>query len=224
MVWRSTLGSTTEMRWRSPLPTSRWPSLIILQAITGRRGCSSWRRIGSSGWGPLGRRDSTPEISCSVNKEGIGVQAINLKLPFDSPEFGFIFPQFHHFHFSPFTFQHIVGRSQFSALCHSDLREHLVSHTGEKPLRCTTSLGSHELFLIFSFWFSRYRGLHWGWGGSARGGGGRRWMRGKATQIQLVFPIFWGDEQNYCLLVLNFVKISFRYRRMLVISLSLSNL
>ena len=46
--------------------------------------------------GPLGRQ----EISCLVNKEGIGVQAINQKLPFDSPEFGFIFSQSHHFHFS----------------------------------------------------------------------------------------------------------------------------
>ena len=49
-------------------------------------------------------------------------------------------------------------------------------------------------------------------------------MRGRATQIQLVFPNFGGDEQNYCLLVLNFVKISFRYRRMFVILLNHSNL
>ena len=121
VVWRSTLGSTTEMRWRSPLPTSRWPSLIILQAITGRRGCSSWRRIGSSGWGPLGRRDSTPEISCSVNKEGIGVQAINLKLPFDSPEFGFFSP------LSLFTF-------------------HFSTHCGEEPIFGSLPLWSQRAF------------------------------------------------------------------------------
>ena len=33
--------------------------------------------IGSSGWGPLGRRDSTQETSCSVSKEEIGDQAVN---------------------------------------------------------------------------------------------------------------------------------------------------
>ena len=31
--------------------------------------------------------------------------------------------------FITFTFQHIVEKSQFSALSHSDLRKHLVSHT-----------------------------------------------------------------------------------------------
>ena len=36
--------------------------------------------------------------------------------------------------FITFTFQLIVGRSQFSALSHSDLRKHLVCHTGKKPL------------------------------------------------------------------------------------------
>ena len=41
-----------------------------------------------------------------------------------------------HHNFITFTFQRIVGRSQFSALSdHSDLRKHLVCHTGEKPLR-----------------------------------------------------------------------------------------
>ena len=65
---------------------------------------------------------------------------------------------------------------------------------------------------------------HWGWVGSATVGGGRRWMWGRATQIQLVFPNFGGDEQNYCLFLLNFVKISFQYRRMFVILLSPSNL
>ena len=40
---------------------------------------------------------------------------------------------------------------------------------------------------------------HWGWVGSAWGGGGRRWMWGKATQIQLVFPNFGGCEQKLLL-------------------------
>ena len=41
------------------------------------------------------------------------------------------------------------------------------------------------------------------------------------TQInQLLFPKFGGDEQNYCWLVLNFVKKLFWYRRMFVILLS----
>ena len=77
VVWRSTWGNTTKMTWGAPSPTSRWPSLIILQATIGRRGSSSWRRIGSSSWGPLGRQDSTQETSCSVSKEEIGDQAIN---------------------------------------------------------------------------------------------------------------------------------------------------
>ena len=56
-----------------------------------------------------------------------------------------------HHNFITFTFQRILGRSQFSALSHYDLRKHLVCHTGEKPLRLTLSLGCHALFLIFCF-------------------------------------------------------------------------
>ena len=58
-----------------------------------------------------------------------------------------------------------------------------------------------HFFLIISFRSSRYWGLHWGWGGSAREGGGRCWMRERATQIQLVFkflPIFEG--MKFCML------------------------
>ena len=36
-----------------------------------------------------------------------------------------------HHNFITFTFQHIVGRSYFSALTHSDLRKHLVCHTAQ---------------------------------------------------------------------------------------------
>ena len=39
-----------------------------------------------------------------------------------------------------------------------------------------------------------------------------------------VFTNFGGDKQNYCLLVLNFVKIAFSYRIMFVILLKHSNL
>ena len=46
-------------------------------------------------------------------------------------------------------------------------------------------------------------------------GGGRRWMRGVATQIQLILPNFGGDEQFSYFLVLDFVNISFGYRRFL---------
>ena len=66
--------------------------------------------------------------------------------PFDSPEFVFFLHNF-----ITFTFQHIVGRSQFSALCHFDLKEHLVSQTGGKPLRCTPSLRVMHYFWYFLF-------------------------------------------------------------------------
>ena len=77
--------------------------------------------------------------------------------------------------FITFTF-HTVEKSQFRALGHCDLKNHLVSHTGEKPLRFMPSLGNNALFLIISFHSSRYRGLHWGW--AARDGGNRCWERG----------------------------------------------
>ena len=49
--WKNAIFSIQDL-WYRALHTSRWPSLIILQVIIGRRGCSSWRRIRSSGWGP----------------------------------------------------------------------------------------------------------------------------------------------------------------------------
>ena len=128
--------------------------------------------------------------------------------------------------FITFAF-HTVEKSQFRALGHCDLKNHLVSHTGEKPLRFMPSLGNNALFLIISFHSSRYWGLHWGWGGSAREGGGRCWMRERATQIQLVFQflrVFEGMSENCCVHVLKSAKISFWYRRMFVILLNHCNL
>ena len=105
----------------------------------------------------------------------------------------------HYFHIST----HSGETPIFGSFLLWSLKAFALSHTGEKPLRFTPSLGSHALFLIFSYCFTRYRGLHchWGRGGSAKVGV----VRGRATQIQLVFPNFEGDEQNYCLLCLHIV-------------------
>ena len=132
--WKNAIFSIQDL-WYRALHTSRWPCLIILQVITGRR-------FRSSGWGPLGRWDSTPEISRWVNKEGITVQAINLELPFDSPEFGCIFSHNHHFHFST----HSSSKPIFGSFLLSSLKAFVPSHWGETTSvypqfgnRCTIS-------------------------------------------------------------------------------------
>ena len=44
--WKNAIFSIQDL-WYRAHHTSRWPYLIILQVIIGRRGCSSWRRIRS---------------------------------------------------------------------------------------------------------------------------------------------------------------------------------
>ena len=115
-------------------------------------------------------------------------------LPCDSLEFGCIF-----YKYITFTFRHILEMSQFWALSHSDFRKNLVSHTGEKLLELTPSLGSHALFPIFCL-----AGI------------------GQCTKTEVaVQRVGWSllDEREgthpasfselFCLFVLNLVKISF---------------
>ena len=76
-----------------------------------------------------------------------------------------------------------------------------ISHLAKDSFLNVFTVSFHFTISDILFLFSRYRALHWGWGGSARVGGGRCCIKEKAAQIQLVF-------RNYCFCL---VKISFRY-------------